>query len=181
RTRASSACSPWLPRCGSPAAPAPASPGISTRCGGGSPPHRMPGTAPTICLHVTAPRGVGPRTGTGDARAFPRDHPRVIAWRGDHAPLSIPRSALRAVGARALLLRLLADALHLADLGPRMRRKGARTGPGRVTRAQVVAARRWLLGELDDQVALPVGYVCDMLNIDADVLAAVVRARVLAR
>jgi len=87
----------------------------------------------------------------------------------------------RAVGARALLLRLLADALHQADLRPRMRRKGARTGPGRVTRAQVVVARRWLLGELDDQVALPVGWVCDMLNIDADVLAAVVRARVLAR
>jgi len=28
-----------------------------------------------------------------------------------------------------------------------MRRKGARTGPGRTTRAQVVVARRWLLGE----------------------------------
>jgi hypothetical protein len=65
----------------------------------------------------------------------------------------------RAVGARALLLRLLADALHQADLGPRVLRKGSapRTGPGRVTRAQVVVARRWLLGELDAEVALPVG------------------------
>src|SRR5262245_46240203 len=82
----------------------------------------------------------------------------------------------RAVGARAMLLRLLADALSQADLGPRMRRKGARTGPGRVTRAQVAVARQWLVGELDDQVALPVGWVCDMLGIDVDVLAADVRA-----
>jgi len=83
----------------------------------------------------------------------------------------------RVVGARALLLRLLADALHQADLGPRMRRKAPRSGPGRVTRAQVVVARRWLCGELDDQVALPVAYVCDMLGIEHEVLAAAVRAR----
>jgi hypothetical protein len=82
------------------------------------------------------------------------------------------------------LLRLLADALHQADLGPRIRRQGpaprhgtGRAG-GRTRRAQVVTARRWLVGELDDQVALPVRYVCDMLGIDADVLAAAVRARV---
>src|SRR5215475_13488020 len=89
----------------------------------------------------------------------------------------------RAVGARALLVRLLADALSQADLGPRMRRRGSaptRTGPGRVTRARVVVARRWLLGELDDQVALPVRWVCDVLGIESDVLAAAVRARVLA-
>jgi hypothetical protein len=83
----------------------------------------------------------------------------------------------RAGGARALLLRLLADAIHQADLGPRMRRKAPRSGPGRVTRAQVVVARRWLCGELDDQVALPVAYVCDMLGIEHEVLAAAVRAR----
>jgi len=83
----------------------------------------------------------------------------------------------RAVGARALLVRLLADALSQADLGPRMRRKAPRTGPGCATRAQVVAARRWLLGELDADVLLPVRFVCDALGIDADVLAAAVRGR----
>jgi hypothetical protein len=84
----------------------------------------------------------------------------------------------------ALLLRLLADALHQADLGPRIRRRqgpAPRTGSGRVgTRsrpAQVLAARRWLLGELDGQVALPVTLVCDALGLDASVLAAAVRAR----
>jgi hypothetical protein len=82
----------------------------------------------------------------------------------------------RAVGARALLVRLLADALAQTDLGPRMRRKAPRTGPGSATRAQVVAARRWLLGELDDQVALPIGWVCDVLGVEHDVLAAAVRA-----
>jgi hypothetical protein len=89
----------------------------------------------------------------------------------------------RAVGPRALLLGLLADALHQADLGPRMRRRGPAPGnracrAGTRTRAsQVVAARRWLAGELDDQVAFPIGYVCDMLGLDAGVLAAAVRAR----
>jgi hypothetical protein len=82
-----------------------------------------------------------------------------------------------------LLLRLLADALHQADLGPRMRRQGPAPSnracrAGTRTRAtQVVAARRWLAGELDDQVAFPIGYVCDMLGLDAGVLAAAVRAR----
>jgi hypothetical protein len=89
----------------------------------------------------------------------------------------------RAVGPRALLLRLLADALHQADLGPRLRRQGPVPGNGacrtgrRARAAQVVAARRWLVGDFDDQVALPIGYVCDMLGIDAGVLAAAVRAR----
>jgi hypothetical protein len=88
----------------------------------------------------------------------------------------------RAVGPRALLLRLLADALHQADLGPRIRRQGpvpnaSRPGATRARRAQVDAARRWLVGDLDDQVALPIGFVCDALGLDAARLAAVVRAR----
>jgi hypothetical protein len=89
----------------------------------------------------------------------------------------------RAVGARALLLRLLVDALHHADLGSRIRRQGPapRIGTCRVgTRARaarVLAARRWLLGELDAEVALPCRWVCDMLGIEFDVLAAAVRAR----
>ena len=80
----------------------------------------------------------------------------------------------RAEGARALLLRLLADALHQADLGPCIRRQGPGFRPvGTRARAkQVALARRWLLGELDAEVALPVGFVCDALGINADVLAA---------
>jgi hypothetical protein len=41
----------------------------------------------------------------------------------------------------------------------------------------VLAARRWLVGELDGQVALPIGFVCDALGLDAGVLAAAVRRR----
>jgi hypothetical protein len=72
----------------------------------------------------------------------------------------------RAVGPRALLLRLLADALHQADLGPLVRRQGPpRNGSSPVRRgtppAQVVAARRWLAGELDDQVAVPIAWLCE--------------------
>jgi hypothetical protein len=37
--------------------------------------------------------------------------------------------------------------------------------------------RRWLAGELDAEVALPVEVVCTMLGIDARMLAAAVRAR----
>jgi len=84
----------------------------------------------------------------------------------------------RAVGARAMLVRLLADAVAQADVGVRMRRKTPRTGPGSATRAQVLTARRWLLGELDDQVALPVRFVCDVLGIEHSRLAAAVRVRV---
>jgi hypothetical protein len=90
----------------------------------------------------------------------------------------------RAVGPRALLLRLLADALYQANLGPQVRRRGPvpRTGAGRFGArrrpAQVIAARRWLAGALDDQVRLPVAFVCDALGLDAGVLAAAVRARV---
>ena len=93
-------------------------------------------------------------------------------------PTSFPAGDPNAPSAPArLLVRLLADALAQTDLGPRMRRKAPRTGPGSATRAQVVAARRWLLGELDDQVALPIGWVCDVLGVEHDVLAAAVRGR----
>jgi hypothetical protein len=40
--------------------------------------------------------------------------------------------------------------------------------------ARVVTARRWLTGELDGQVALPIAFVCDALGLDAGVLAAAV-------
>lgn len=87
-------------------------------------------------------------------------------------------------GARALLLRLLADALHCADLGPRIRRRqgpAPRTGPDRggthARATRIALARRWLLGDLDAEVALPVSLVCDALGIDAGVLSAAVTAR----
>jgi hypothetical protein len=35
----------------------------------------------------------------------------------------------------------------------------------------------WLTGTLDDQVRLPVAFVCDALGLDAGVLAAAVRVR----
>jgi len=82
-----------------------------------------------------------------------------------------------------MLLRLLADAIYQADLGPSVRRQGPgpRAGAGRFGArrrpAQIVAARRWLAGELDDQVRLPIAFVCDALGLDAGMLAAAVRAR----
>ena len=78
---------------------------------------------------------------------------------------------------------MLADAIYQADLGPSVRRQGPgpRTGDGRFGArrhpAQVIAARRWLAGELDDQVRLPVAFVCDTLGLDAGMLAAAVLAR----
>jgi hypothetical protein len=53
---------------------------------------------------------------------------------------------------------------------------GSRHVGTRTRDAQVVAARRWLVGDLDDPVALPIGFVCDMLGLDATVLATAVRA-----
>jgi hypothetical protein len=50
----------------------------------------------------------------------------------------------------------------------------------RVTAAMRRTAGAWLLGALDDQVVVPVAWVCDALGIDASVLAAIVRARVAA-
>jgi len=40
---------------------------------------------------------------------------------------------------------------------------------------QRTLAQRWLCGELDDQVAVPVRFVCDVLGIDGDAIAAAVR------
>src|SRR5262245_30264861 len=73
-------------------------------------------------------------------------------------------------GVRALLLRLLVDALGDAGLlaAPRWCRRG--------TPRRRELARRWLAGALDAHVALPVALVCDALGLDAGVLAAAVRA-----
>jgi hypothetical protein len=70
---------------------------------------------------------------------------------------------------RALYARMLWGALVEAGLAP---------GHGRPRPALRMLAQRWLAGELEAEVALPVDVVCTMLRIDAGVLAAAVRARV---
>jgi hypothetical protein len=72
---------------------------------------------------------------------------------------------------RALLGRLLVDALADAGVlaGGRWRRRPPPT-------LRMLLARRWLLGELNAHVALPVQLVCDALGLGAGVLAATVRA-----
>jgi hypothetical protein len=52
-----------------------------------------------------------------------------------------------------------------------------RQGPGRGHAQHHVLACRWLTGELDGQVVLPVSLVCAALNLDPVVLAAAVRTR----
>src|SRR5262245_6996269 len=71
-------------------------------------------------------------------------------------------------GIRALYARILWDALLDAGLVPRR----CRTRPAVRTLAQ-----RWLAGELDAGVDVPVAIVCVALNLDATALAAAVRAR----
>jgi len=69
---------------------------------------------------------------------------------------------------RALYVELLREALRDAGVV----RGIAPLHPGR--RALALA---WLTGTLDDQVALPIGFACDALGLDAGALAAAVRAR----
>jgi hypothetical protein len=57
-----------------------------------------------------------------------------------------------------------------------------RRGPMRPARsrpAQRTAARRWLLGELDSEVRVPLRWCCDALGIEAATLAWIVRQRAL--
>jgi hypothetical protein len=72
------------------------------------------------------------------------------------------------LGARALVARLLLEAIGDAGVlvGGRWHRQG------QPERREL--ARRWLQGELDAQVALPVRLVCGALGLDAGVLAATV-------
>jgi hypothetical protein len=95
-------------------------------------------------------------------------------------PHQLPLRRGGPTGPRALLCRLLYYALVEAELGPSARRPlRGRTPLARWRRhvrpAKRQLARRWLCGELDDQVALPIGFVCDALGLDAAALAAVVR------
>jgi len=64
---------------------------------------------------------------------------------------------------RALLVELLREALRDAGVV----RSNAPLHPRRQARAVA-----WLTGTLDDPVALPIGFVCDALGIDAGALAA---------
>jgi hypothetical protein len=94
-------------------------------------------------------------------------------------PSQVPRRhAVYTTGTRALLGRLLA--LALLDAGWKV--DGRSTPPHPSPRRHRIRwqtrrtlARRWLCGELEDQVAVPVRLVCDLLGIDVDALAAVVR------
>lgn len=86
-------------------------------------------------------------------------------------PAQLPRReplALR--GPRAFAAALLESALRDAELLPR-----ARWRP--VPDARRVAARRWLAGELEAEVPVPVGWLCDVLGLDAAALAHAVRRR----
>ena len=83
-----------------------------------------------------------------------------VQWVNRH-----PRSR---TGPRALACALLEAACQDAGLLPVR-------GPVSARRRQL--ARLWLLGELEQQVAVPVAVACAAVGIDADALAAVVRAR----
>ena len=81
-----------------------------------------------------------------------------------HAILPSQRGPRRADGGgRALLVELLREALRDAGVMPGI----APTHPRR--RALALA---WLTGTFDDGVALPIGFVCDALGLDAGALAA---------
>jgi hypothetical protein len=95
-------------------------------------------------------------------------------------PHQLPLRRGGPTGPRALLCRLLYYALVEAELGPSARRPLRRRTPlarwrRHVRPAERQLARRWLCGDLDDQVAVPIGWVCDQLGIDAAALAAAVR------
>jgi hypothetical protein len=86
-------------------------------------------------------------------------------------PIQVAPAAPR-TGARALLVRLLVDALHDAGLLPPGGRWHRRENPRRSA-----LARDWLAGRIDREVALPVALVADALGVDPTVLAvAVARA-----
>ena len=86
-------------------------------------------------------------------------------------PIQVAPHAPR-TGVRALLVRLLVDAL--GDAGLLTSGRWHRRGDPR----RCALARSWLCGELDAHVAIPVRLVCDALGLDAGMLAAAVRARV---
>jgi hypothetical protein len=80
-------------------------------------------------------------------------------------------------GVRLLLLRMLV--LAVVDAGWELdRQSGWHSVLPRQRarwRTHRTLAQRWLLGELDDQVAVPITWLCDVLGLDAAALAAAVR------
>src|SRR4029453_7745739 len=86
-------------------------------------------------------------------------------------PSQLPdRHAVHAAGPRALLTRLLVLALCEAGWPLDGCSRWAAVPPRHRVRCQRqrTLAVRWLLGELDDQVAVPVRLDCDVLGIDGD-------------
>src|SRR5262249_54913197 len=83
-------------------------------------------------------------------------------------PIQVAASTRR-TGARALLARLLVEALSDAGLlvGGRWRR-AVPPAP----RPQL--ATRWLLGELDAQVAVPLAWACEVIGLEPAAIARVV-------
>jgi hypothetical protein len=92
-------------------------------------------------------------------------------------PSQVPRrSAIYTTGTRALFARVLALALY--DAGWPFNGCTPRVVPTQHPvrwQTQRTLAVRWLCGELDAEVTVPVRLVCDVLGIDADALAAAVR------
>jgi hypothetical protein len=80
-------------------------------------------------------------------------------------------------GARALYVRLLQLACWDAGLGITGPGRRGPKRPARTTPAQRLVARRWLCGELDGEVSVPLRWCCDVLGIDAATLARIVRQR----
>jgi hypothetical protein len=175
-TRGASACSPRSSRGGRRAVLPRARRGTSTPRGHASPPHTTPRAATgNTCRRGTAPRGVGRVSGNVDPPCTPRFCPPVATSTTAPACSACTRfcrvssdpGGRRAACARcssSCCARLCATrAWCAASRHPTPRR-----------RALAVA---WLTGTLDDQVVVPVGFVCDALGLDAGVLAAAVRAR----
>ena len=99
-------------------------------------------------------------------------------------PAQQSRAAPASAGARRFFGALLLRAVDEAGLAPR-RSSGppqVAGGDGRQARRRAAArtlARRWLCGELDDQVTVTVAVACSALGLDAEALADAVRARTL--
>jgi hypothetical protein len=83
---------------------------------------------------------------------------------GVHAELPSQRPRRRPVGAaQRLAVALLVEAYRTAGLLADRRY--------RVTASMRRAARAWLVGAVDDEVAVSVGWCCDALGIDPGALA----------
>jgi hypothetical protein len=97
-------------------------------------------------------------------------------------PSQQPGAASTSAGVRRFYIALLALAVDEAGLGPRRGPVALPPTATPVARAQVrrraaarVLARRWLLGELDGDVVVPITVACGALGLDAEAVADAVR------